>query len=76
MKNILLLLLSTFLVNLAIADDSSSDNAGTVNNSNLNRRMASNKQFPQKKGTTPVVTEEAAKNNATVNLKSASNKLF
>jgi hypothetical protein len=76
MKNILFLLLSTFLVNLAIADDSSSHDAGIVNNSNLNRKMASNKQFPQKKGTTAVVIEEQTKNNATVNLKSASNKLF
>ncbi len=75
MKNILLLL-SLLMFNIALADNDSSDNAGIVNNSNLNKKMASNKQFPQKKGTTAVVIEEQSKNSATVNLKSASNKLF
>jgi hypothetical protein len=54
----------------------SSGDDGLVNNADLNRRMASNKQFSNKKSDNKVALDDQAKNSATVNLKSASNKLF
>lgn len=57
-------------------DANSSGDSGLVNNADLNRRMASNKQFSNKKSNNKVGLDDQAKNSTTVNLKSASNKLF
>ena len=54
----------------------SSGDAGLVNNADLNRRMASNKQFSNRKSDNRIGQDDQAKNSTTVNLKSASNKLF
>ena len=76
MKKLFLLVFISLTLSLAYADENSSGDAGLVNNAALNRRMASNKQFSNKNSDSSVGQDDQAKNSATVNLKSASNKLF
>jgi hypothetical protein len=76
MKKLFLLVFVSSILSVAYADDNSSGDSGLVNNADLNRRMASNKQFSNKKSDNKVGLDDQAKNSTTVNLKSASNKLF
>ena len=77
MKRFLLLFVTCFaVVNVQADNTAPPENTGMVNNSVLNKKVDSSRQFSTNKKRNAVVTEVHAKNSPTVNQRSASNKLF